>query len=161
MHVVHNDGTEGDITAGTGYEIEPGHDAWVVGDDAGRRLRVRQHDRADVRSPFLDRDGIRDGARVQRTAARVKVRMAIVVSRPANAATTARLSTAISGRVRHAPDVVQAARVAEQAVAHERERVREREHPGEAGEEPRQRGDREQRTREEERHDRQRRQTRR
>jgi hypothetical protein len=32
MHVVHNDGTEGDITAGTGYEIQPGHDAWVVGD---------------------------------------------------------------------------------------------------------------------------------
>ena len=31
MHVVHNDGTEGDITAGDGYEIEPGHDAWVVG----------------------------------------------------------------------------------------------------------------------------------
>jgi hypothetical protein len=32
MHVIHNDGTEGDITAGTGYEIQPGHDAWVVGD---------------------------------------------------------------------------------------------------------------------------------
>jgi len=32
MHVVHNDGTEGDITPGTGYEIQPGHDAWVVGD---------------------------------------------------------------------------------------------------------------------------------
>ena len=31
MHVVHNDGTEGDITAGDGYVIEPGHDAWVVG----------------------------------------------------------------------------------------------------------------------------------
>jgi len=33
MHVVHNDGTEGDITPGTGYEIQPGHDAWVVGDE--------------------------------------------------------------------------------------------------------------------------------
>jgi hypothetical protein len=32
MHVVHDDGTEADITAGTGYVIEPGHDAWVVGD---------------------------------------------------------------------------------------------------------------------------------
>ena len=32
MHVVHNDGTEGDISAGAGYVIEPGHDAWVVGD---------------------------------------------------------------------------------------------------------------------------------
>jgi hypothetical protein len=32
MHVVHNDGTETDITAGDGYVIEPGHDAWVVGD---------------------------------------------------------------------------------------------------------------------------------
>jgi hypothetical protein len=32
MHVVHNDGTEGDICTGAGYEIESGHDAWVVGD---------------------------------------------------------------------------------------------------------------------------------
>ena len=32
MHVVHNDGTEGDIAVGAGYVIEPGHDAWVVGD---------------------------------------------------------------------------------------------------------------------------------
>jgi hypothetical protein len=32
MHVVHDDGTETDITPGTGYVIEPGHDAWVVGD---------------------------------------------------------------------------------------------------------------------------------
>ena len=32
MHVQHNDGTEGDLTAGAGYEIQPGHDAWVVGD---------------------------------------------------------------------------------------------------------------------------------
>jgi hypothetical protein len=34
MHVVHNDGTEGDIKAGEAYAIEPGHDAWVVGDKA-------------------------------------------------------------------------------------------------------------------------------
>jgi hypothetical protein len=32
MHVVHNDGTETDIVPGTAYVIEPGHDAWVVGD---------------------------------------------------------------------------------------------------------------------------------
>ena len=33
MHVVHNDGTEADITAGMAYVIEPGHDAWVLGDE--------------------------------------------------------------------------------------------------------------------------------
>jgi hypothetical protein len=33
MHVVHNDGTEQEIQAGQAYVIEPGHDAWVVGDD--------------------------------------------------------------------------------------------------------------------------------
>lgn len=32
MHIVHTDGTEGDIGAGEAYAIEPGHDAWVVGD---------------------------------------------------------------------------------------------------------------------------------
>jgi hypothetical protein len=32
MHVRHNDGTEVEITAGMAYVIEPGHDAWVVGD---------------------------------------------------------------------------------------------------------------------------------
>jgi hypothetical protein len=30
MHVVHDDGTEIDITAGDAYVIEPGHDAWVT-----------------------------------------------------------------------------------------------------------------------------------
>ena len=33
MHVVHNDGTEGDAAPGAAYVIEPGHDAWVVGDE--------------------------------------------------------------------------------------------------------------------------------
>ena len=33
MHVVHNDGSEADITPGMAYVIEPGHDAWVVGDE--------------------------------------------------------------------------------------------------------------------------------
>lgn len=32
MHVVHDDGTEGDVGPGDAYVIEPGHDAWVVGD---------------------------------------------------------------------------------------------------------------------------------
>ena len=34
LHVVHDDGTETDITAGDAYVIDPGHDAWVVGDEA-------------------------------------------------------------------------------------------------------------------------------
>ncbi len=33
MHVRHNDGTELDIGPGDAYVIEPGHDAWVVGDE--------------------------------------------------------------------------------------------------------------------------------
>ncbi len=34
MHVVHEDGTEQEIQAGQAYVIDPGHDAWVVGDEA-------------------------------------------------------------------------------------------------------------------------------
>jgi hypothetical protein len=33
MHVVHNDGTAADAGPGNAYVIEPGHDAWVVGDE--------------------------------------------------------------------------------------------------------------------------------
>ncbi|MHC1561271.1 cupin domain-containing protein [Actinomycetospora sp. C-140] len=33
MHVVADDGTEADLGAGECYRLEPGHDAWVVGDD--------------------------------------------------------------------------------------------------------------------------------
>jgi hypothetical protein len=33
MHVVHEDGTDQEIRAGQSYVIEPGHDAWVVGDE--------------------------------------------------------------------------------------------------------------------------------
>jgi hypothetical protein len=33
MHIVHNDGTEGDARPGHAYVIEPGHDAWVVGNE--------------------------------------------------------------------------------------------------------------------------------
>ena len=33
MGVTHEDGTELELAAGTAYVIEPGHDAWVVGDE--------------------------------------------------------------------------------------------------------------------------------
>ena len=33
MHVVHRDGSEADLNAGDVYDIQPGHDAWVVGDE--------------------------------------------------------------------------------------------------------------------------------
>ena len=34
MHIAHNDGTEMEIGPGDAYVIQPGHDAWVVGDEA-------------------------------------------------------------------------------------------------------------------------------
>jgi mannose-6-phosphate isomerase-like protein (cupin superfamily) len=34
MHAVQDDGTEAEIGPGEAYVIDPGHDAWVVGDDA-------------------------------------------------------------------------------------------------------------------------------
>ena len=33
MHVRHDDGTEIEIGPGDAYEIEPGHDAWVLGSE--------------------------------------------------------------------------------------------------------------------------------
>jgi hypothetical protein len=33
MHVEHNDGTAIEIGPGDAYVIQPGHDAWIVGDD--------------------------------------------------------------------------------------------------------------------------------
>jgi hypothetical protein len=33
IHVAHEDGTEGEIGPGEAYIIEPGHDAWVVGNE--------------------------------------------------------------------------------------------------------------------------------
>jgi mannose-6-phosphate isomerase-like protein (cupin superfamily) len=33
MHVIHEDGTEQEIKPGEAYVIEPGHDAWNVGDE--------------------------------------------------------------------------------------------------------------------------------
>jgi mannose-6-phosphate isomerase-like protein (cupin superfamily) len=34
LHVTHDDGSEAELSPGEAYVIEPGHDAWVVGDDA-------------------------------------------------------------------------------------------------------------------------------
>jgi uncharacterized cupin superfamily protein len=34
LHVSHEDGSDQDIGPGSAYVIEPGHDAWVVGDEA-------------------------------------------------------------------------------------------------------------------------------
>lgn len=33
LHVVHNDGSEIELVSGDIYDIEPGHDAWVVGNE--------------------------------------------------------------------------------------------------------------------------------
>ena len=33
LHVVADDGAEGDVAAGDSYRLEPGHNAWVVGDE--------------------------------------------------------------------------------------------------------------------------------
>jgi hypothetical protein len=33
MHVAHEDGSAGEVGPGEAYVIEPGHDAWVVGDE--------------------------------------------------------------------------------------------------------------------------------
>src|SRR5215211_6638085 len=33
MHVIHDDGSESDVSPGDAYEITSGHDAWVVGDE--------------------------------------------------------------------------------------------------------------------------------
>ena len=38
LHVVVDDGSEMDIRAGDAYEIPPGHDAWVVGDEPWRAI---------------------------------------------------------------------------------------------------------------------------
>src|SRR5687767_2260160 len=34
MHIAHEDGTEVDVGPGDAYVIEPGHDAWVLGEEA-------------------------------------------------------------------------------------------------------------------------------
>ncbi|HVM30058.1 MAG TPA: cupin domain-containing protein [Candidatus Limnocylindrales bacterium] len=32
-HFVHSDGTTQEVAAGSVYRVEPGHDAWVIGDE--------------------------------------------------------------------------------------------------------------------------------
>ena len=34
LHVLHEDGTEAEVKAGDVYRVAPGHDAWVVGQEA-------------------------------------------------------------------------------------------------------------------------------
>ena len=34
LHIVHTDGSEAEVGPGEAYVIEPGHDAWVVGDES-------------------------------------------------------------------------------------------------------------------------------
>jgi quercetin dioxygenase-like cupin family protein len=34
LHITHEDGSEAEVKPGDVYRIAPGHDAWVVGDDA-------------------------------------------------------------------------------------------------------------------------------
>ncbi len=38
LHVVSDDGGEAELGPGEAYEVEPGHDAWVVGDEAVRSI---------------------------------------------------------------------------------------------------------------------------
>ena len=33
LHIQHSDGTEAEVGPGDAYVIEPGHDAWVIGDE--------------------------------------------------------------------------------------------------------------------------------
>ena len=33
IHIAHDDGTEAEAGPGDAYRIEPGHDAWIVGDE--------------------------------------------------------------------------------------------------------------------------------
>jgi hypothetical protein len=41
LHVIHDDGTETDLGAGEVYRIAPGHDAWVVGDEAAMTVEFQ------------------------------------------------------------------------------------------------------------------------
>jgi hypothetical protein len=41
LHLVTNEGDEFDIAAGEAYEILPGHDAWVVGDEPFQGLEFQ------------------------------------------------------------------------------------------------------------------------
>jgi hypothetical protein len=43
LHVAHDDGTELDLGPGEAYLIEPGHDAWVLGDEGFVGLEFESH----------------------------------------------------------------------------------------------------------------------
>ena len=43
LHVEHEDGTTLDLAPGDAYVIEPGHDAWVLGDDTFVGYEFEQH----------------------------------------------------------------------------------------------------------------------
>lgn len=43
LHVTHEDGSELEIGPGDAYVIEPGHDAWVVGDDTFVGFEFESH----------------------------------------------------------------------------------------------------------------------
>ena len=47
LHVVHEDGSETDVSFGSVYVIEPGHDAWVVGDEPFVGLEFESKTAAD------------------------------------------------------------------------------------------------------------------
>ena len=40
VHVLLQDGTETEINAGDAYDIPPGHDAWVIGDESAVHVEV-------------------------------------------------------------------------------------------------------------------------
>jgi hypothetical protein len=43
LRVAHEDGTETDLQPGDAYSIDPGHDAWVVGDEPFVALEFESH----------------------------------------------------------------------------------------------------------------------
>ncbi len=45
MQIVHEDGTSLEVGAGEAYVIEPGHDAWVVGDEPFVGVEFKSADR--------------------------------------------------------------------------------------------------------------------
>jgi len=50
LAVMHEDGTEVEIGPGEAYVIEPGHDAWVVGDERFVGLEFESRSRSHTRS---------------------------------------------------------------------------------------------------------------
>ncbi|MDQ3897582.1 MAG: cupin domain-containing protein [Actinomycetota bacterium] len=58
MHIVHSDGTELDVAAGDAYVIEPGHDAWVLGDGAAVAYEFESASAESYASPKSRRSGV-------------------------------------------------------------------------------------------------------